>query len=318
MGNKVGVGKPRTLILGGSGFIGQHFTAQLLEAGRYVVSYDRLLPYRFTEGVKAYEVGDIAETAKIAEIINRHRITHVVHLVSTTLPSTSNSDVEFDIVSNLIGTIKILDLCVAQRIDKILFMSSGGTVYGVTSGDPVRESHDTNPICSYGIIKLAIEKYLQLYGRLYGLRYSIIRAANPFGPGQYQKQGQGIIAAFVEQMMHNLPLTVWGDGSTVRDFIDVRDLVRLCVLALDSNESDTYNAGSGVGVSIQQLINQLASCMDRAATVDYESSRVVDVPAIVLDCAKAKMALAWSPKISLVDSMKDYIKWYKSVKKTSF
>lgn len=302
----------RTLILGGSGFIGANFVDLLLDRGLYVVSYDRDPPVVALGGVKEYALGDISDSDKISAVIVRHDITHVVHLVSTTLPSTSNLDIEFDIQSNLVSVIKILDLCVNHKIKKILYMSSGGTVYGITGEEPVDEFHATNPICSYGIVKLAIEKYLQLYHRLYGLQYSIVRAANPYGIGQRAKNGQGIIAAFVDRLLRDDPLTVWGDGTVTRDYIDVRDLVNLCELALKSELSDVYNAGSGVGVSVRQLIQNLFDCVGKSTDVNYLPARSVDVPTIVLNCDKAKSALAWTPNTPMAQGLADYVEWYKS------
>jgi UDP-glucose 4-epimerase len=189
-------------------------------------------------------------------------------------------------------------------------MSSGGTVYGVTAHSPVDEGHPTNPICSYGINKLAIEKYLNLYSHLYGLDFIVLRAANPYGRGQNPLKGQGIIANLVHKMMLGEPLEIWGDGTVVRDYFDVRDLASLTLKALFSENCGVFNAGSGVGLSIHDLIKVVAKNFSITPDVIFSEERKLDVNSIILNCAKARETFGWKASADINLGVADYISWY--------
>ena len=300
----------KVLILGGRGFIGRHLVEALIDDGIPSVVFDiNAVPEQSSPACVFFH-GKLSEPAKLEAVIDQEGITHVVHLVSTTLPKSSNEDKIYDLTSNVIQTLHLLDLCVKYQVKRILFMSSGGTIYGAPRCVPVDESHPNDPICSYGISKLAIEKYLFLYRHMHGLNYVALRAANPYGPGQNPLSGQGVIANFVHKMHTQQPLEIWGDGSTVRDYFHVRDLANLTKIALLSQETGVFNAGSGVGVSINQLISTLRTVVNQPAEVIYKEQRGMDVPAIVLDCAAAEIKFSWRATTSLQTGIEDYVKWY--------
>lgn len=302
----------KALILGGCGFIGKHVSKALAEDGVRSVVFDVYADPGQSTATCTYVQGNFSEPAQLEAVIDQHGITHVVHLVSTTLPKSSNDDKPYDLSSNVIPTLHLLDICVKHQVQKVLFMSSGGTIYGAPHCVPVAEDHPNDPICSYGISKLAIEKYLFLYRHLHGLNYTALRAANPYGPGQNPLSGQGIIANFVHKMHSQQPLEVWGDGSTIRDYFHVRDLASLTKLALLSRETGVFNAGSGVGVSINQLINLLGSVINKPIDVVYKEQRGLDVPSIVLDCSAAETKFGWRASTSLQTGLEDYVKWYRA------
>jgi UDP-glucose 4-epimerase len=300
----------KVLVLGGCGFIGKHLLKALDEDGIPSVVFDIYAKPEQSSPVCTFVQGKFSESAQIEAVIDQHGITHVVHLVSTTLPKSSNEDKPYDLSSNVIQTLHLLDLCVKYQVKKVLFMSSGGTIYGAPRYVPVDESHPNHPICSYGISKLAIEKYLFLYRHLHGLNYVALRAANPYGPGQNPLSGQGIIANFVHKMHTQQALEVWGDGSTVRDYFHVRDLASLTKLALFSQETGIFNAGSGIGVSINQLIGTLRTVLNQPTDIIYKEQRGLDVPAIVLDCTAAEIRLGWRATTSLQTGVEEYLEWY--------
>ncbi len=302
----------RVLILGGDGFIGKHLIKELGDIGTSLIVFDLKSEENKSSPNCIYIKGDFGDPSQLESVINHHSITHVVHLVSTTIPKSSNDDIPYDLSSNVIQTIFLLDICVKYKIKKILFMSSGGTIYGVPMRMIVDENHPNNPICSYGINKLTIEKYLFLYHHLYGLNYIILRAANPYGPGQNHLTGQGVIPNFVHKIYNQEPLEVWGDGSAIRDYFHVRDLANLVNLSLFSQETGIFNAGSGVGISIRQLINMLASVTKLPVEVIYKEQRSLDVPAIVLNSNNAEKKFGWHASISIQAGIENYIKWYLS------
>jgi UDP-glucose 4-epimerase len=302
----------KVLILGGCGFIGKNLAEILVEDGIPSVVFDKNADPQQSSPSYLFIQGEFSDRAKLETIIESQSITHVIHLVSTTLPKSSNEDKPYDLSSNVIQTLHLLDLCVKYQIKKILFMSSGGTIYGVPNTVPVDESHPNDPICSYGISKLAIEKYLFLYRQLYGLNYIALRAANPYGPGQNPHSGQGVIANFAHKILSQQPIEVWGDGSIVRDYFHVHDLAKLTKLALLSSETGVFNAGSGVGVSLNQLIRTLGAVVNCPTDIVYKEQRGLDVPAIVLNCAAAQSKFGWQTEISLRTGIEDYVSWYRA------
>ncbi len=186
----------KALVIGGNGFIGTHLVTALKAEGIQVRVFDRY-PSKFAEPDTKVEyiVGDLGNHGALNEIVNG--MDWVFHLAYTTLPKTSNDDPLYDVRSNLIDTIQLLQECNNFGIKKFVFVSSGGTVYGVPQTVPIKESHPTDPICSYGITKLAIEKYLQLFYHLYSLEYVVLRLSNPYGPGQNPNAKQGAMAFFL-------------------------------------------------------------------------------------------------------------------------
>ena len=175
-------------------------------------------------------------------------------MASSSLPHNSNNDPHNDIQSNLIGSLNLLDASVENNISKFVFISSGGTVYGPPIDVPILETHPTNPICSYGIVKLAIEKYVMLYQKLYNLNSTILRLANPYGERQRLDAKQGVVPVFMHRAMNDLPLEVWGDGSVIRDFLYISDVVEAIRLSCIYNGNKTiFNIGSGVGMSLNEI-----------------------------------------------------------------
>src|SRR5690606_19499579 len=225
---------------------------------------------------------------------------YVVHLASTVIPSTSNADPIFDVQTNLVGALNILDAAVEHKIKKLVFLSSGGTVYGEGTGKPFKEDDPTNPICSYGIVKLAIEKYIQMYHQLYGLPHAILRVSNPYGPGQLGEKPLGVVSIFLDRIKRNQPIEIWGDGSTSRDFIHIDDLMSAIdsVIASPSNQL-LITIGSGKVVAIQDLISLIFEIVGNQPNVSYQPSRDFDVESVYLNIGKAKREVDWAPKVGL-------------------
>ena len=184
-------------------------------------------------------------------------------------------------------------------------VSSGGTVYGIPQAVPIPETHPTDPICSYGITKLAMEKYVALYRQLYGLEGVVLRVANPFGPRQRLDAAQGVVPVFLGKALRHEPLQIWGDGTTVRDFLDVADVVTALLAAAQYKGAESlFNIGSGKGLSLNQLIALLEQQLNRSLDVQYLPFRGCDVPTNVLCIDRAKEALNWAPKISVADGLR--------------
>lgn len=302
----------RVLVLGGNGFIGSHLVEALLKNGHQVRSFDRpgsALPASIAAlpGLQVVE-GDFSNEADMAAAASGCDL--CFHLISTTLPKSSNADPVFDIESNLGGTVRFLNQAVRCGMKKVVFVSSGGTVYGRTVQLPVNEDHPTDPISSYGITKLAIEKYLALYQQLHGLDYSVLRLSNPYGERQRPEGSQGVIAVFLAKVMKGETLEIWGDGSVVRDYIHISDVVQ-ALLAAAARQTDerVLNIGSGQGTSLNDVIDVIGRVTGQEVSRTYLQARSFDVPASVLAIERARRALGWSPEVSLFDGVRRTAEW---------
>lgn len=306
----------KVLVIGGCGFIGSHVVDTLLENSVSVRVLDRR-PEMFRPPLPGvdYVTGDLSDTAQIFEALVG--VDAVIHLASTTVPSTSNLDPVADISGNLIATVRLLEVMRKAGVRKMVYLSSGGTVYGVPDTDLVGEMHPLRPISSYGVVKVAVENYLFMEQQLHGLQHVVLRASNPYGPRQGHAGIQGIVGTHLWRLARNEPIEIWGDGSVVRDFIHVRDLAKLCLVAVRSEVSGCFNAGSGNGASIARVVECIKQVVGGDIQPIYKSGRTFDVPRVVLDITKARNALGWTPEVFLEDGLVDTWNWVRQQALTS-
>lgn len=298
----------KILVLGGNGFIGTHILDELLAAGHAVRVFDRSHEaWRKPLPSVDYFLGDFSDTLLLGEALQGVDI--VVHLISTTVPSTSNLDPIADIQSNLVNSVRLFQLMKSAMVDRLVYLSSGGTVYGIPSILPVPETHPLNPVCSYGVVKVAIEKYLGMFEYLYGLKPLIIRASNPFGPRQGHQGVQGVVSTFMHKILSDENISIWGDGKIKRDYLYVTDLARMCRLAAESNLTGVFNAGLGKGLTLIDLVEMIEAATGKKAKVEHVAARSYDVPEIVLDVEKANALLGWSPAISMQQGLSLQFDW---------
>lgn len=227
------------------------------------------------------------------------------HLAATTLPASANRDVVYDLETNVVGSVRLLEACVDLKVARVLFLSSGGTVYGTPKITPIREDHSLDPIGAYGVSKVAIEKYLHMYSALRDLDYRIVRLANPYGPGQSPLRAQGVIPIFLHRMLNNRPIQIWGDGEVVRDFIYIDDVTAaICAVALSGQTDERiYNVGSGQGTSLNGLLDKIRQVCGLPGHVEYLPARDFDVPVSVLDTHRIRSVLNWAPQVSLDEGL---------------
>jgi len=288
----------KVLVLGGTGFIGSHVVDRLLSSGHVVRVFSRS-PERFRQPLAQvdYRLADFDNIPALVEALTGVDV--VFHLISTTVPSTSNRDPVFDIESNLAGSVRLLQTLRESGVRRLVYLSSGGTVYGVPETIPIPESHPLHPICSYGIVKVAVENYLHMFHQLYDLDYVVLRPSNPYGERQGHFGVQGIIGTFLNKLRQGEELEVWGDGSLVRDYLYVEDLARLCVAAAESDRVGVYNVGSGRGYTVREVLECIEQAVGRPLPVCWREGRKFDVPKVILDIAKARRDFAWNPEIDL-------------------
>ena len=210
----------------------------------------------------------------------------------------------------MIETLFLLEQCITQKVKKIIFISSGGTVYGNPSVLPIPENSPTEPECSYGITKLTIEKYLYLYRFLHGLDYCVLRLANAYGERQRPTATQGVIPVFLERALRNDEIVVWGDGSVIRDYVYVTDIASALLKALTySGDTKVFNIGSGEQYSLNEVIQLIEHVTGQPLKVKYTEGRSFDVPINVLDVSRAKSFLNWTPTVSLSEGIARMYAW---------
>ncbi len=292
----------KVLVLGGQGFIGHNLCIKLKKQNHEVVVFSNNIDEdRLIDDI-VYIQGDFTKLENYSRMFDNVDI--VYHLISTTNATNSNSNMIFDIESNVINTIKLLDIIKNKNIKKIIFTSSGGTVYGIPENIPINETDKNYPICSYGITKLMIEKYLHLYNYLYKLDYQILRVANPYGPFHISGN-QGLINVYLNQLYNGQTLEVWGDGSVGRDYIYIDDLTEAMYLAMITPTIEKIlNIGSGDVTTVNNVLDIIKSTISKEVIVEYKNSRSIDVPINVLDITKAKKELGWEPRIGLQEGIK--------------
>jgi UDP-glucose 4-epimerase len=293
-------------VFGGGGFIGSAVTDRLLRDRHAIRIFERprVEPYRaFTKGEDVeWVAGDFSSVHDVDCTIDGVDV--VLHLISTTLPANSNDDMVYDVQSNLVATLQLLNAMVAKQVRKIVFISSGGTVYGNPRYLPIDENHPTEPCVSYGVTKLAIEKYLLLYQHLHGVNARILRVANPFGRRQRVETAQGAVAAFLSKALKGEPVEIWGDGAVVRDYIHISDVAEAFARAVDyDGERSVFNVGTGIGTSLNELIDLVERVVGRKVVQQYRPSRGFDVPVNILDNSLARREFGWEPRVTLVEGL---------------
>jgi len=298
----------RCLITGGAGFLGRHLAMALLKNGHKVRCLDIYKPLWGNKDNVEFYKGDFSAAHLVADAMAGCDV--IFHLAWTTLPQTSNEDPDFDIVSNVQGTVRMLDEAVKLKVKKVIFMSSGGTVYGVPSVIPTPETHQTNPTCSYGITKLTIEKYLRLYSSLHGLNTCSLRLSNPYGEYQGVNSIQGVVSVFCYKAIMGQTIQIWGDGSVKRDFVYVSDVADAMIKVLDSPSTGyEVNIGSGKAVSINGIIEYIENVLGKKVHRQYSANRPFDVPVSTLDISLAREKLNWEPKVDILDGIGRTARW---------
>lgn len=298
----------KVLVLGGCGFIGSHVVDALVFQNCEVVVFDRgHEQFRAPVPGVTYIQGDFADRMLVAKALAG--VDAVIHLISTTFPGTANLDPKADVSDNLLRTLSLLETMKSMGINRLVYMSSGGTVYGRPETDPISESHPLRPINSYGIVKATIESYLWMYSRNHGLKPVAVRAANPFGPRQGHLGVQGVISTFLNRAIVDQPIEIWGDGSVVRDYLHVRDLANLCASLCRSDFIGPINCGSGVGRSLCDVVDAISDVSGRSLNVIFKSGRNLDVSRSVLDISLAQRALGWTPQIDFDVALGETWEW---------
>ena len=304
-------------LIGGAGFIGTNLAISLCKnKNNKVTVIDTHKEYFNNLVTKHLENLFLIETSPWEKVDYYKYLKHqdiVYYLISTTNPSKSNNNISYEIATDIQIATKAFDSCIKAEVKKIVFLSSGGTVYGEKGKYPIAEEMTTDPITSYGVQKLAIEKILQLYHYKYGIDYRIIRLSNPYGPYQRPNGLLGAITTFTYQALVGNEIKVYGDGSVIRDFIYIDDAINgVRKIAEEECKGHLYNLGSGHGTSINEVLGIISSELGASLKIVYLSGRKVDVPINYLDISKFERDFGQLKLITLQEGIKKTILFMKN------
>jgi UDP-glucose 4-epimerase len=297
----------KCLVFGGAGFLGSYITERLVHNGHSVLVYE-------SEYARFDNLDEVIDKIKIIKgnFIYEHNFDDILtgvdivfHLICTSVPKTSNENILEDIDNNIRPTIRLLESCVKTRVNKLFYISSGGTVYGNISVIPIPEDHLNNPISAYGVHKLTIEKYIQLYNHLYGLDYNIARISNPYGPRQMPFKSQGVIATFMALAISNKTIELWGDGTVIRDFIYINDVIEAIDKIIEYKGSvKLFNIGYGEGISILTVIDKISKVLNKQINIEKVAAGKYDSVVNILDISLIRKETGWFPQTRFEDGLK--------------
>lgn len=300
------------LIFGGNGFIGSHLVEGLVKEGYDVRVFDN-----FKSGMMNLDTmidkieiikGDFFNETDVYNALKD--VDYVFHYISTTIPATSTKDPIYDIESNIIGSVKMFQNAVKNNIKKIIFPSSGGTIYGEITDIRIRETDPVNPVNPYAISKLAIEKYLYYFNYAYGLDYTIFRYSNPYGEGQNPLGSQGVIPIFLNKIKHGEQPVIYGDGNMIRDYIYIKDAVDATITTLEKKTNEKiFNVGSGEGTSLNELIDIISQVVGEKIIPKYVKQPSHYIQKIVLDISRIEKEVGWTPTTNLEEGIRKTWQW---------
>lgn len=307
--------RERVAVFGGLGFIGSHICRALVKAGYSVRSFDRVNESRelIRDIEREIEIveGDISRLEDVANALSG--VTVLINLIHTTVPGSSMKDPAYDVISNVANAARWLALLGESTVRKVIYFSSGGTVYGIPERVPITEDHPTNPITSYGITKLAIEKYTAMHAQLSGIDYCLVRPSNVYGPGQRLHYGQGVIGIMASRALRGEMLEVWGEGTDKRDYLFIDDLVSALVKLLEyRGRLHVFNISSGVGHSVLDVIAALRTHIKPLPEVVHLPPRRFDVPVNILDSSRLQNETGWKPAVDFAEGIRRTVEWIKS------
>jgi UDP-glucose 4-epimerase len=288
------------VVAGGTGFIGSYVVQALLTDGwRVTVISRNRIPInraRYTPAQLDFVAGDLSDTQLLADAAGDAELW--IHLIHSTVPGDSMIDPGREIIDSMLPTVQLL-AGLSSKVKRLVYVSSGGTVYGQAEAMPIVEDHPTNPLSAYGVAKLAIEKYVALCGQMQNFSTAIVRPANVYGLGQKLDRMQGAVGIFLSRLLNDQPIHIWGDGSTTRDYVHVADLARAIALVAADCTTGVWNVGTGVGTELRELIELLEEVTGRQAHVTFGPARRFDVALNVLDASRLRRSVLWEPRISL-------------------
>lgn len=305
----------KVLVTGGAGFIGSQVADRLIAEGHDVCILDNLSTGRrenVPPAARLYEV-DLEDEAGVRAVLERERPEVVNHHAAQTSVIVSLRDPLSDVQANIVNSVRLLRACLDFHVRKFIYASTGGAAYG--SPDPadlpVDETYPVRPISPYGIDKHTVEHYLFLYGVNEGLRWTVLRYSNVYGPRQRAEGEAGVVAIFTNRMLRGQVCTIYGDGKQTRDFVHVHDVAEVNLRVLTAGDGEIYNIATGVESSVLEVVAALEAAWGRPIAVEHAPPRVGEVKRIALDVSKARRELGWEPRYALREGIAQTLESYR-------
>ncbi len=302
----------KVLVTGGAGFVASHIVDRLIELGHQLIVVDNLATghrENVNPAARFYEL-DVRDP-EFARLILTECPEVINHHAAQTMVRASTEQPVYDAQVNVLGLLNLLQAATQARVRKVIFASSGGTIYGTCQDLPIRESEPFNPESPYGISKAASEFYLRYYSSAWGLTFSALRYANVFGPRD-TTSSEHVITVFINRLLSGQAPTIHWDGEQAKDYIYVNDVVEANVLAMEHGDNEAFNIGSGSPVSVNQIYSVLAEAIGVRIAPEHGPRRIGDVRLFYFDCTKAKAELNWMPRTSFAEGIELTLAWYRS------
>jgi UDP-glucose 4-epimerase len=291
-------------VFGANSFIGRHIVRSLNRDRIPVIAFGRQFPDDFFQFVGDVDARVIDFNNELEDLAAVQNVSQVIHLINTSNPAVGNKRVVSDLHHNVLPHVHFIQSCIESAVQNFIFISSGGTVYGDASVIPIPETQPADPLNSYALAKRVVEQYLAMLARGTDMRYTILRLANPYGPGQLNLKGQGLIPTILQQQEAGLPLRIFGNGQSQRDYVYIDDVVEAIKSALSRDcDREIVNIGSGQGRTILEVLETIESLLGVRISKSFVPARPTDPGCNVLDISKAKRVLGWEPKTSFADGI---------------
>lgn len=303
----------KILITGGAGFIGSHVADALIDKGHEVHIIDDLTGGRIDNvpGAATFHQADI-RSREAAEILEKESFEIIVHHAAQMDVRRSVADPRFDADVNILGFLNLMEAGRRSGLQKVVFASTGGAIYGEPDYAPQDEAHPLRPLSPYGITKLCTERYLYYYQQEFGISHVVLRYANVYGPRQNPHGEAGVVAIFCERLLEGKQPVIYGDGEQTRDYVFVGDVVQANVRALEYGTSGTFNVGTSVETNVNELFRAIRDRIDESVEEVHEKGRPGEQRRSVLDYSYSERELGWSPESDLQEGLSRTVDWFRS------
>ncbi len=303
-----------TLVTGGAGFIGSHLVDALISEGHRVTVMDDLSnsSTKYLNDGADFRQANILDLQELKKGFEFCSPSFVFHLAAHASVSESVRDPQYDAQVNILGTINVLELCKEFKVNRLVFSSTGGALYGEPKYLPADEDHPTHPLSPYGASKLAAEAFIESISSLSGMNYSILRYGNVYGPRQSPYGEAGVVAIFIDALLRGESPMIFGDGLHQRDYVYVEDVVKANLLSLQSSGNEKFNIGTNSSTSVKDIYDLVSRALDSKTPAIYKDERIGDVRSIYLNSDRANEKLKWKPTIDIDNGIKRTVEWMRS------
>ena len=303
----------KVLVTGGAGFIGSHLVDRLILEGHDSVVVDNLVTGKrrnINRAARFYKMD--VQSWRLERVFRNERPNVVMHLAAQMDVRKSVEDPMFDAQVNVLGTLNVLQQAVKHGVRKVIFSSSGGAIYGEQETYPAPETHVLRPLSPYGLSKLCGEQYLSYFQRVSGLQAVSLRYANVYGPRQDPEGEAGVVAIFIQKMLNNEQAVINGNGRQTRDFVFVDDVVEANLAMMGQETQGTYNVGTGVETSINDLFRILVQHTGSTCKEIHGPAKKGEQARSVIDCTKLRQEVLWEPKADLSEGLKKTVEYFRA------